>query len=120
MKIYWSLEDVPELAPLIPAERKRVHAACLKQHFWNAPVTRWRLAAFSALVATPGLAILLMDWAAQGTGVTLSPWAQALGAAVGGLIGHWVFSCFAIGVLREHYPGYLQTEETHTSGASQV
>ncbi len=51
MKLYWRLNDVPELAALAPKKRRRVHELCLRQHFLYARATTRSLLAYAACLS---------------------------------------------------------------------
>jgi hypothetical protein len=110
MKIYWSLRNVPELAPLAPADRKRVHEACLRRYFWHAPVTRRSLVAYLMLILCPAALVGLTSWLVQAFGGTTSTWMLVLILIAGGTLGHFVFSRIATAHLRRFYSDYIQNE----------
>ena len=113
MNIYWSLRNVPELAPLAPAERKRVHEACLRRYFWRAPVTRRSLIAYLVLVFSPVAVVSLTFSVAQAFGFSVPLWLSVAAIAVGGVCGRFVFSRIAVAHLRPFYSDYLQNEMRH-------
>jgi hypothetical protein len=109
MKIYWSLRDVPELAPLSPAERIRIHEACLNRHFFKAQVTRTSLTAFIVmLILCPVALVALMTWMIQIFGGTTPLWLIFLTMVVGATLGRFVFSRIAVAHLRQFYSEYIQ------------
>jgi hypothetical protein len=110
MHIYWSLRQVPELAHLAPADRKRVHQACLRRCFLRAPATRRTLCAYLMLILCPGAFVGLTTWLVQAFGGTTPTWLLILIALAGFELGHFVFSRLAMAYLRQFYSDYIQDE----------
>jgi hypothetical protein len=110
MKIYWSLRNVPELAPLEAADRKRVHEACLRRYFWHAPATRRSLTAYLMLILCPAALVGIISWLVQAFGGSISTWLSVLILVGGGSLGHFVFSRIATAHLRQFYSDYIQNE----------
>lgn len=113
MNIYWSLRNVPELAPLSPADRRRVHEACLQRYFWRAPATWRSLIAYLMLILCPAAFLLLTTWLVQKFGGSTPLWLLVLTVTVGAMFGHFVFSRIAVSQLRQFYPDYIQKELRH-------
>ena|SRR5881394_1711021 len=113
MNIYWSLRKVPELAALAPADRKRVHEACLRRYFWGAPATRRSLIAYLMLILCPAASMLLTTWILQAFDGTMRIWPMVVAATGGAMFGHFVFSRIAVAHLRQFYSDYIQKELRH-------
>ena len=114
MNIYWSLGNVPELAPLSPADRRRVHEACLRRYLWRAPATRRSLCAYLMLmILCPTAFVVLTVWLVKAFGGTTPNGLVGLTAVAGGMLGHFVFSRIAVAHLRQFYSDYIQKELKH-------
>src|ERR1043165_3711512 len=109
--IYWSLRNVPELASLAPAVRRRVHEACLRRHFWEAPATRRSLIAYLIMVSCPVPAVALMAWLAEAFCGATPFWLIVVVATVAAMFGNFVFSRIAVTHLRKFYSDYIRKEE---------
>jgi len=110
MKIYWSLRDVPELARLPSAERRRVHEACLRRHFWHSPVNRTSLTAYLMLIICPVALVGITSWLVEAFGGTISTWLMIPTIVAGGSLGHFVFSRIATCHLRHFYLNYIEND----------
>lgn len=102
MKIYWSLRDVPELAPLSWVNRHRVHRACFRTYFWRAPITRKTWPAYVMLFLCP-LSLVVVA-----LGVFPDPAMIMLALTVGAPLGYYVCSRMAVVHLRHYYSVYIQ------------
>jgi hypothetical protein len=107
MSIYWSLKNVPELAPLTRKQRRRVHEQCLRLHFWRAPVTRRSIVAYLVLLFTLIGSVLLGISLSSVFGCPNSVWFIGTSAFFGAAIGKHIFSRIAIPVLRPFYHDFI-------------
>ena len=110
MNIYWRLRNVPELASLAPADRVRVHEACLRRFFWNTPITKTSLSAYLVLLFCPIVFFLAGTWIVS-MFVDAQPfWLCVLILVVGSMLGYFVFSRIAVTHLRQFYPDCIREE----------
>ncbi|WP_055075891.1 hypothetical protein [Pseudanabaena sp. 'Roaring Creek'] len=91
MQIYWSTEQVPELANLKPEQSKQAWQFCYKKYAYK----HWQVWASLSL-----LGIL----AALG-----SKYFGIIGAAIGGGIGGGIFGVVSVNVLRPHLRDYVSS-----------
>ena len=110
MKIYWRLEDVAELAPLAPKERRRVHDLCLRRHFlYTRPTRRSVLAYIAFLSASISVAILGSGLLARVV-APYSGWCSLEARLIGMMLGWFLFTRIAIPSLRSHYTEFIESE----------
>ena len=106
MSIYWSLKSVPELAPLTHKQRHRVHAQCLRRHFFRANATTRSVLAFVAALSIAVIFCFLGSIAPTFAVIPRSVW--FIGSVwVGFEAGHFVLSRIAIPVLRPFYHEFI-------------
>ncbi|MEI9959575.1 MAG: hypothetical protein WDM76_00160 [Limisphaerales bacterium] len=108
MKIYWSLKNVPELLTLDSDERAKVHWACLREHFFYAPLMRWSVAAYLSFLVCPVAIVTVITLSYWMIGVVTPAWLSLLGTLFGSFIGMDIFSLIAINYLRRFYSAYSQ------------
>lgn len=107
MNIYWSLKNVPELAPLARKQRRRVHEQCLQRHFWKAPVTRRSIAAYLILLVTVFSSLFMGITLSHVFGCPDSIWFIGVVIYFGAVTGRYTFSLIAIPVLRPFYHEFI-------------
>src|SRR5438128_1113164 len=100
MRFYWSLKQVPELAELSPAERRRVHRACYSRYPFKSPRCIIALVACGLCGAAGTGAGGLIHFA---LGIPLSIWQPLVGAGIGGAIGGFIFGQTVTSYLRPYY-----------------
>ncbi len=106
MKFYWLLKQVPELHGLSPAERRRVHGACLCETFKS---LRCTFALFvCGLCGGAGFFVGYLPYLVFGA--PLSTWLPTLGAFIGGGIGCFIFDHTMLSYLRPFYAEYIKRE----------
>ncbi len=110
MNFYWSLRNVPELAPLAKPERERVHDACLRRYVLKAPVTRRSLIAYAVSVCSPVALVAVMLLFENAVGGSAPLWLIVTVMSIGGNFGHFMFSRVAVPHLRQFYPEYIRSE----------
>ena len=110
MSIYWSLRDVPELAPLTRKQRRRVHERCLRRYFWGAPITRRSITAYLVLLVFLLGSLLAGVSLSRVFGYPDSVWFIGTSALFGAVFGKYIFSRIAIPVLRPFYRDFIQRE----------
>ena len=107
MTFYWSLKQVPEMIGLSREERRRVHRACYRQHTFKSPRCIVALVVCGLCggvgAAAGGLSHFVL-------GVPPSIWQPALGAAIGGGVGGFIFSQTVTSYLRPFYADYIKRE----------
>jgi len=109
MIIYWTLKSVPELAPLPRKQRRRVHHKCLRRHFWGAPATRRSV---SAYLGSTVVMASIMIFGNSVLRVFEAPdrfWLILIPVGFASVVGEYLFSLFAIPVLRPFYPDSIGT-----------
>src|SRR3989442_211695 len=106
MKIYWRLKEVPELAPLAPKERRRVHEICLRRHFLCARPTPRSVAAFVALLSC-GIAVGILGTALLARVGASDPLWNIAAMTIGGMLGWFLLTQISLPSLRPHYTEYL-------------
>jgi hypothetical protein len=110
MSIYWSLKNVPELAPLTRQQRRRVHEQCLRQHFlFSQAPSRFILAALVFLLVIAGITTLGI-FAAMAFLGELHLWHIFASALIGALVGSFVVSRIAIPVIRPFYREIIERD----------
>lgn len=113
MKLYWTVESIPELAPLAPRDRTRVWRACVRRSF-----THWQTWAGILLMPLCGHAPAealerLLVWLGMRPLVTLLFTVPLVG--VGSAIGVLVLYQIMIAQTRPYVRAYL----AHAAGAPQ-
>jgi hypothetical protein len=108
MSLYWSLKNVPELAPLPCKQRCQVHEECLQRYFFHAPATTRSASAFlSAILIASSFALLgasIPSWFGSSDSFRFMPG----GAMMGFTIGRFVLSRIAIPALRPFYHEFIK------------
>lgn len=113
MNIYWSLKSVPELAPLTRKQRRRVHAQCLRRHFFAARAAARSISAYLAAIVIASVFIYLGSTIPTAPGVVRGI-AFALSVVIGFELGRFVLSRIAIPVLRPFYSEFIERDFEHT------
>src|SRR6266852_1909082 len=106
MKIYWRLKDVPELAPLAPKERRRVHELCLRRHFLYTRPKRRSIAAYIACLScgiSVGVLGIFGSSLLARVGVSDCGWCSFVALIFGMMLGWFLFTRIAIPSLRPFY-----------------
>jgi len=109
MKIFWRLKDVPELAPLVPEERRRVHEVCLRRHFLCTRPTPRSAAAFVALLGC-GISVGILGTALLARVGASDPLWNIAAMTCGGMLGWFLFTRIAMPSLRPHYTEFIESE----------
>jgi hypothetical protein len=110
MSIYWSLKEVPELAPLSRKQRQQVHEECLWRYFFRAPATARSILAFSAALFTAAILTLVGTSVPEWFGLPRSFWYVPVSATIGFELGRYVLTRIAIPVLRPFYREFIKTD----------
>jgi len=97
---------VPELAPLGPKERRRVHEICLRRHFLCTRPTPRGIAAFVAFLGCSITVGILGNALLARVGASDSLWNIAA-MTIGPMLGWFLFTRIATPSLRPHYTEYL-------------
>ena len=113
--IYWTLESVPELSSLTPKQRWRVHSECLRRHFYDAPATWRSISAYLAAVVLPVFIIWGGESVLRSFGLYHGDWVRLVLAAIGAVVGMFLFSRIAIPALRPYYREFIQNDQTSSS-----
>lgn len=104
MKVYWSLNQIPELAELTPSERRKVHRMCLKHYGFKGRGT-YRALITCGLSGSFGV---LIGLALQRAFTSPSPIGyMAIGGGLGGAIGGLILTQVLLSQLRPHYAEFF-------------
>ncbi|MEE3716718.1 hypothetical protein V2H45_08170 [Tumidithrix elongata RA019] len=109
MQFYWSIEQIPELAGLTPAQKKQAWQFCYKKYVfthWQSWVSLFAL----GLLVSVGTKLFNL-----GNSVTSS----AIGGAIGGGLGGAIFGVTTINVLRPHLIDYANTHFTIANSSTE-
>ena len=107
MTIYWSLKNVPELAPLTRKKRRQVHEQCLRRYFFRARATSRSIAAYLAAMFTASFFGFVGATIPSWFGISHGFWFIPFGAIIGFEIGRFVLSRIAIPTLRPFYREFI-------------
>lgn len=108
MSIYWSLKNVPELAPLTRKQRCQVHEQCLQRYFFRARATSRSITAFLVAIFIASFFAFLGASIPSWFGISHGFWYIPVGAMIGFAIGRFVLSRIAIPALRPFYHEFIK------------
>jgi len=110
MSIYWSLKNVPELAPLTRKQRRQVHEQCLQRYFFRAPATARSISAFLAALFTAIVFLIFGVSIPELFGVPHNRWFLPIFGMIGFVFGRFILSRIAIPVLRPFYHEFIKRD----------
>jgi len=105
MKIYWSLNQIPELSELTPSERRHVHRLCLRRYGINGRGT-YRASIACGLCGMIGAAIgIVLQRAFDSPSPIVY---MAICGGIGGMIGGCILTQVLLSQLRPHYSEFIR------------
>ncbi len=101
MQIYWTIEQIPELASLKPEQAKQAWQFCYKRYVFK----HWQVWASLSVLG------ILAALGSKSFGI--------IGAAIGGGIGGGIFGVVSMNVLRPHLQNYVSSHFAATNHSNE-